>query len=135
MPFIAKYTVFDLGPSLPVMTQKMLRHCHQLVVVLEPTEGSVRHTRALISDLIATGVDKRRIATVLNFRMRSDLYLSMNQVAEKLAHPVSVTVTPAPELLMQAWRKKTTAFFAQPEGLTAQQFIQLTNQIIERMPR
>lgn len=135
MPFIAKYTVFDLGPSLPVMTQKMLRHCHQLVAVLEPTEGSVQHTRALISDLITAGVDKRRIATMLNFRMRSDMYLSMNQVSEKLAHPVSVTVTPMPELLMQAWRKKTTAFFAQPEGLIAQQFIQLANQIIERIPR
>jgi hypothetical protein len=34
---------------------------------------------------------------------------------------------------MQAWRKQTTAFFAQPDGLTAQQFIQLTNQIIERI--
>ncbi len=135
MPFIARYTIFDLGPGLPIVSQKMIRHCHQLVLVLEPTEGSVQHTRALISDLIGAGVDKRRILTVLNFRMRSDLYLSMNQVTEKLAHPVSVTVTAMPELLMQAGRKKTTAFFAQPEGLTAQQFIQLTNQLIERMPR
>lgn len=135
MPFIAKYTVLDLGPGLPAISQKLLSHCHQLAIVLEPTEGSVQHTRALISDLIGAGFDKRRILTALNFRIRSDLYLSMNQVAEKLAHPVSVTVTAMPELLMQAARKKTTAFFAQPEGLTAQQFIQLTHQVIERMPR
>lgn len=135
MPFIAKYTIIDLGPGLPVISQKLLPYCQQVIVVLEPTESSVQHTRALISDLTASGIEKERIFPALNFRMRSDMYLSMNQVAEKLQHPIAVTISPAPELIMQAIRRKTTAFFFQPEGLTAQQFIQLSNQIIERMPR
>ncbi len=135
MPFIAKYAVIDLGPGLPLISQKTLPYCQQVLVILEPTESSIRHTRALISDLTASGIEKERIFPVLNFRMRSEMYLSLNQVTEKLQHPIAVTISPAPELIMQAIQRKTTMVFYQPQSLAAQQFIELSNQIIERMPR
>jgi MinD-like ATPase involved in chromosome partitioning or flagellar assembly len=117
------------------VAQKLLKSMNEIIVVAEPMSFSIIHTRTLLADLVQLGFDKRRISVVLNYRMRSDLQLSASQVMEKLGHSVSVTFTPAPELVMQASRGQTTAFFAQPDGLTGQQYVTLINQIMERVPK
>jgi CheY-like chemotaxis protein/MinD-like ATPase involved in chromosome partitioning or flagellar assembly len=135
LTFIGRYVVYDLGASLTAVAQKLLKSMNEIIVVAEPMSFSIIHTRTLLADLVQLGFDKRRISVVLNYRMRSDLQLSASQVMEKLGHSVSVTFTPAPELVMQASRGQTTAFFAQPDGLTGQQYVTLINQIMERVPK
>jgi CheY-like chemotaxis protein/MinD-like ATPase involved in chromosome partitioning or flagellar assembly len=135
LTFIGRYVVYDLGASLTAVAQKLLKSMNEIIVVAEPMSFSIIHTRTLLADLVQLGFDKRRISVVLNYRMRSDLQLSASQVMEKLGHSVSVTFTPAPELVMQASRGQTTAFFAQPDGLTSQQYVTIINQIMERVPK
>jgi nitrogenase subunit NifH len=69
---------------------------------------------------------------VLNNRQRTEAQMSWTQVQEKLGQPVAATITPAPELFMQASRLQTTAVLAQPTNLTAQQFLKIADSIIER---
>lgn len=83
------------------------------------------------------GINKRNINVVLNNRIRSDTQLPSSQVQDKLEYEVIGTLTPAPELFVQATRLQTPAILCQPESLTARQFGKLVDFIMEReaLPR
>jgi hypothetical protein len=100
-------------------------------VVLEGHPNTVLHTRALITELTKLGMEAERILIVLNNRVRSDTQLPQSVVQDKLGYPITVTVTPAPELLTQATRMQTAAILCQPDGTTAKQIIKLVNRIVQ----
>ena len=128
---LARYIILDLGSGLPPFSQKILPACDDCVVVLEGNPNTVLHTKSLISELIKFGVTAEHILVVLNNRIRSDTQLPQTIVQDKLGHPVTVTLTPAPELLTQATRMQTAAILCQPEGSTAKQINKLVNQILK----
>ena len=64
---------------------------------------------------------RKNINVVLNNRIRSDTQLPSSQVQAKLDHEIISTLTPAPELFVQATRMQTPAVLCQPESLTARQ--------------
>ncbi len=129
---LCSYLVLDIGPGLTPLSQKLLGFCNQVIVVVEPVLNSVLHTKALISDLVDMGRDKQTILAVLVNRIRSDIHLNWTQVQERVEHPIPVAFTPAPELLYQAVRTKTTVVASVPDSLTGQQFEKLSNLIVER---
>jgi hypothetical protein len=67
----------------------------------------------------------------LNNRVRSDSNLPLAMVQEKLDHPITVTFTPAPELLTQATRMQTAAILCQPDGIIAQHILKLADHLIQ----
>jgi hypothetical protein len=69
---------------------------------------------------------------VLNNRQRSEVQIPSMQVQEALAHSISMTFTPAPELFLQAVRTKMPAVICQPSNMTAQQFLKMADIIIDR---
>jgi pilus assembly protein CpaE len=134
---LARFVVLDLGAGLQPFTQKVLAHCNEVLVVLEGNPNTVTQTKSLIEDLVAFGVNLHNISTVLNNRMRSDTQLPSSQVQARLNHEILATLTPAPELFVQATRLQTPAVLCQPESLTARQINKIVEFIVEReaLPR
>jgi MinD-like ATPase involved in chromosome partitioning or flagellar assembly len=128
---LASYLILDLGAGLPPLTQKLIKSCHLLIVVVEPVPNSVQHAKAMIADLVALGVSARNILALIVNRVRSDVQLNAAQTQEKLEHPAPVVITPAPELFYQAARTKSIVAISQSASLTGQQFAKLASTILD----
>ncbi|MDP1545136.1 MAG: response regulator [Anaerolineales bacterium] len=129
---LARFVVLDLGSGLPTFAQKLLPMCNEQIVVVEGVPGSILHTKILIDEIVLLGIDKSTIHVVLNNRQRSEAQMSSTQVQKQLGYPIAATITPAPELFVQAARLHTPAVVAQPSNMTAQQFLKVADAIIER---
>jgi pilus assembly protein CpaE len=129
---LARFIVLDLGTGLPAFVQKLLPVCDERIVVVEGMPGAISHTRILIDEIAALGCNPASTRVVLNNRQRSEAQMSLVQVQEKLGHSIAATITPAPELFLQAARLQTPAVLAQPTNMTSQQFQKLADSIIER---
>jgi pilus assembly protein CpaE len=125
-----RFVVLDFDSGLPPFAQKLLPMCDDVVVVLEGVPNTILHTKSLIESLIKLGIRKDRILAILNNRVRSDTQLPAAVVQDKLGHPITITLTPAPELLTQATRMQTAAILCQPDGVTAKQILKLADHIM-----
>jgi pilus assembly protein CpaE len=134
---LARFVVLDLGVGIQPFATKVLAKCQEVLIVLEGAPNTIIHTKALIEDILSLGVNKRNISVVLNNRIRSDTQLPSSQVQSKLEYEIIGTLTPAPELFVQATRLQTPAILCQPESLTARQIEKLVDFIVEReaLPR
>jgi CheY-like chemotaxis protein/MinD-like ATPase involved in chromosome partitioning or flagellar assembly len=128
---LGRFIILDLGMGLPPFVQRLLPRINELVVMVEGVPNTIAHTRALIDDLIEFGTDKNHIAAVLNNRVRSESQIAWGEVQKLLGHSIAATLTPAPELFLQASRLKTPAVLCQPESLTTQQIAKLVERISE----
>ena len=129
---LARFVILDLGMGLQPFAEKTLPFCDQVLIVLEGVPNTIIHTKALIDDVSGLGVNRKNIHAVLNNRIRSDTQLPSSQVQEKLNHEIISTLTPAPELFVQATRMQTPALLCQPESLTARQISKLVDFVVER---
>jgi MinD-like ATPase involved in chromosome partitioning or flagellar assembly len=129
MEFMARYIVVDLGNGLDTLAQTLLFRFNELLVVMEPFENSIQHSRTLLDDLVTLGFDKSQLHVAINYRVRSDTQLSVPQIQERIKFPIDVTFTPVPELLHQAARMQTMAYLVHEDGLTTQQYNTLVSKI------
>ncbi len=134
LKFAAHFVIVDLGSGLGALSQKIAHMFNELIVVAEPMDISLLHSRALLDNLVELGIDKNHLLVAVNYRIRSDAQLSVPQVQERLNYPVDVTFTPAPELLQQAARRQTMACLITLESLTTQQYSSLAAKIEARAP-
>ncbi|HEX9331722.1 MAG TPA: response regulator [Anaerolineales bacterium] len=134
---LARFVVLDLGVGIQPFAEKILPLCDEVFVVLEGVPNTIIHTKALIDDIAALGITKKNIKVVLNNRIRSDTQLPSSQVQAKLEHEILSTLTPAPELFVQATRVQIPAILCQPDSLTARQITKLVEFVTEReaLPR
>ena len=110
---LASYTVLDLGPALPPLSEMVLGHCEQLIVAVEPEPNVVVHTKALLDDLSLKVLGLDRISVAVINRTRSDLKLSRTQIQEQLGINVPFVFTPVPEIAYQAARAKVPMILSQ----------------------
>jgi pilus assembly protein CpaE len=129
---LARFVVLDLGMGLQPYAEKVLPLCDETLVVLEGVPNTIIHTRALIDDIAALGVSKKKLHVLLNNRIRSDTQLPSSKVKTKLEHEIISTLTPAPELFVQATRVQTPAVLCQPDSLTTRQIGKLVDFMTER---
>lgn len=129
---LARFIVLDLGTGLPTFVQKILPMCAERIIVMEGTPSTIQHTKMLIDNIVDMRIDRKSISVVLNNRQRSEAQMSWTQVQEKLGHSIASTLTPAPELFLQAERMQTPAVMCQPTNMTSQQFLKIADTLIER---
>ncbi|MCI0549538.1 MAG: response regulator [Anaerolineae bacterium] len=129
---LARFVILDLGMGLQPFAEKILPLCDQTLIVLEGVPNTIIHTKALIDDISTLGIHRKNVNAVLNNRIRSDTQLPSSQVQTKLDHEIVSTLTPAPELFVQATRMQTPATLCQPESLTARQISKLVDFITEQ---
>jgi len=134
---LARFVILDLGVGIQPFAEKILPLCNEVLVVLEGVPNTIIHTKALIDDIAALGISKKSIKIVLNNRIRSETQLASSQVQAQLEHEILSTLTPAPELFVQATRMQTPAILCQPDSLTARQVTKLVDFVAEResLPR
>jgi MinD-like ATPase involved in chromosome partitioning or flagellar assembly len=134
---LARFTVLDLGLGIQPFASSVLPLCDEVLIVLEGVPNTIIHTKALVEDITAMGIHKRAINVILNNRLRSDTQLASSEVQTKLEHEIIGTLTPAPELFVQATRMKTPAILCQPDSLITRQVGKLVDFITEReaLPR
>jgi CheY-like chemotaxis protein/MinD-like ATPase involved in chromosome partitioning or flagellar assembly len=134
---LARFVVLDLGVGIQPFAEKILPLCNEVLVVLEGVPNTIIHTKALIDDIVALGIGRKSIRVVLNNRIRSETQLPSSQVQAQLEHEILSTLTPAPELFVQATRMQTPAILCQPDSLTARQITKLVDFVSEReaLPR
>ncbi len=129
---LARFIVMDLGDGLPDFVQKLLPMCNECIVVVEGAPSSIQHTKYLIDEIASLNINRKNINVVLNNRQRSDALMSLNQAQEKLGHLISATLTPAPELFLQAARMQTPAVLTEPSNMISLQFLKIADSIVER---
>lgn len=134
---LARFVVLDLGVGLQPFAEKTLALCNEIFIVIEGVPNTIIHATALIDDMAALGSSRKNVHVILNNRIRSDTQLPSSQVQTKLGHEIISTLTPAPELFVQATRMQTPAVICQPESLTTRQILKIVDFIIEReaLPR
>ena len=129
---LAHFIVLDMGISLPPFVLGTLPLCNEQVLVVEGLPNSIHHARLMLDQMQNMGIERTRISAVLNNRFRNEAQMPWAKVQEQLDHPIAVTITPAPELFLQASRMQTPAVVCQPENSTSQQFLKLADQVLER---
>lgn len=129
---LARFLALDLGVGLQPFADKILPMCNEVIIVIEGNPNTIIHAKALIADIAALGISRSNIHVVLNNRVRSDTQLPTSQVQSKLEHEIITTLTPAPEVFVQATRMQSPAVLCQPESLTARQVLKVADFIIER---
>jgi MinD-like ATPase involved in chromosome partitioning or flagellar assembly len=132
LPFVSRYIVLDLGPSLPSISQKALKICDEVVVILEPSPNNVHQTRKLMKNLFDLGFGEGRIRVALVNRIRSSVQMNWTQVQDDLGYKISTIFTPAPELAYQASASNQPMVIQQPGSITAQQFDKLAALITQK---
>lgn len=131
LALITNYLILDLGPAIPPVTEKVLTHCDELIIPVEPHPHTIMQTKALLKALNARGFGQGRVKAVLVNRTRSDVQMSWSQVQEELDHHLSVVFTPAPEIMMQANIRNTPVVIYQTDSLTTQQFNKLADLVVQ----
>jgi pilus assembly protein CpaE len=127
---LASYAVMDLGAGLPEWAQRALPLCRDRIVVTEASSNTIAHTRMLLDEMAALGIDPRTITVVLNNRIRFESQLPYKEAQEGLGHPIDATLTPAPDLMVAAARRRVPAVIALPENVTSQQVLGIADKIL-----
>jgi pilus assembly protein CpaE len=130
--FLSQYIIFDLGPGITPINEKVLKQCEEVIVAMEPSPSSITQTKLMLNDLIDIGIGDGRITLVLFNRLRSGVQLSWSQVQEQIGRNISVIFTPAPEMAYQAALHNLPIVSQQPDSLTAQQFTKLAEKVAVR---
>jgi pilus assembly protein CpaE len=131
LSYLGNYTVIDLGNTLTPAIQKVIDLCTQLIIVTEPVESTITHTKALLDELSMQILGLGNIHVVLVNRIRSETHMSTRAVQDKLGRPVSAMISPAPELAATAGTQNAPMVVVQKEGLINQQYDKLAQLFIK----
>jgi len=133
LAYMAPHIVIDLGPGITPVTDRILTHCDEIIVVLEPIPSTIVRTLALVEELTKKGFGEGRINTVLYNRQRTEMQYSLAQVQMEYQHPISIVFTAAPELTYQCAKANVPLVMQHPDNLTSQQFAKLADNISKRV--
>jgi CheY-like chemotaxis protein/MinD-like ATPase involved in chromosome partitioning or flagellar assembly len=133
LAYMAPHIVIDLGPGITPITDRILTHCDEVIVVLEPIPSTIVRTLSLVEELTKKGFGEGRINTVLYNRQRTEMQYSLAQVQMEYRHPISIVFTAAPELTYQCSKANVPLVMQHPDNLTSQQFAKLADNIAKRV--
>jgi CheY-like chemotaxis protein len=133
LAYMAAYVVIDLGPGLTPITERVLPHCDEVIVVLEPIPNTITRTLKMVEELAKKGFGEGRVNTVLYNRYRTEMQYSLAQVQMEYQHPISIVFTAAPELTYQCAKANVPLVIQHPDNLTSQQFAKLADNISKRV--
>ena len=133
LAYMASHVVIDLGPGLTPITDKILTHCDEIIVILEPVPNTIVRSLELVEELAKKGFGEGRINTVLYNRVRTEMQYSLAQVQTEYRHPISIVFTAAPELTYQCSKANVPLVIQHPDNLTSQQFAKLADNISKRV--
>lgn len=133
LPYMATHILIDLGAGITPITDRVLPHCDEIIIVLEPIPNSIMRSITLAEELGKKGFGESRINTVLYNRQRTEMQYSLSQVQMEYRHPISIVFTAAPELTYQCSKANVPLVMQHPDNLTSQQFAKLADNLTKRV--
>ena len=129
---LARFVVLDLGSGLPPFVESILPLCAERIVIVEGATNVIAQSKMLISELVGLNIDPGAITVMLNNRIRTEAQMAWTEVQQSLGHSIAATLTPAPEMFVEATRFHTPAVLSQPTNLTSQQILKVADLLLER---
>ena len=130
---LTKYLVLDLGNSINELVEKILPECDTVILIVEPSQMTLKLGKAMLEHLEQIGLGSGRIEVVIVNRTRSSLQLPLQSVENALGHDVTSVITPAPELAYQAAEANSAMITLQPDSLTADLYRKLAERVQTRL--
>ena len=136
LPHLAPFVLLDVGTNYMPAFDLALELCPEMIMVVEPQPLTVRRTHQLMKVLRNKGFGtSKNLSLVVINRTRADMVMSMSQIEEELGHNVALGFPPASEQAYHAATRSIPLLLVQPEGLAAQQFDKMAEQIAIRAKR
>jgi CheY-like chemotaxis protein/MinD-like ATPase involved in chromosome partitioning or flagellar assembly len=132
---LASLVVLDIGTHFHPAFSLITENCDEFILVTEPQPNAVKHTQVLAHELrnYFKGTAKALNIVTLN-RNQANFKLSQSDVEHIVGHSVSLDIPPATELAYNAAEQFMPMIISEPEGVTAQLFKQMAEQIRQRVP-
>ncbi len=130
LKMLSSFVIVDLGTGLTPLNQHLLGMFNEFIIIVEPYENSLFHSRSLIDDITSLANEKAGVFVVVNYRQRSDNpHLNVMQIQSYFKTIIEVSLTPAPELYQQASLRHMVASQITLESLTSLQFNTLAEKV------
>lgn len=134
IPLLVPITVLDIGANYFSYIGKVLSSCNELIMITDPFPNTVKHTKALIDDMVSQNLLASKILNVVIVnRVQSSIQLTRQKVREMLGQDVIGLISPAPELSYHAGLQGLPMIKAQPENLVSVQINELADLLSNRI--
>lgn len=135
LPLLAKLVVLDIGTNATTCFEPLLSRCNEIILATEPFPASVQRTRQFIEDLGNLEAGRSKLLSVVSVnRVRADVQLSTIQMQEILGVPITQVIPAAPEIAFQAASRNIPLIQVQIGGVVSQQFGNLAESLVQRVP-
>jgi CheY-like chemotaxis protein/MinD-like ATPase involved in chromosome partitioning or flagellar assembly len=134
IPLLVPITILDIGANYFPHIEKIIASCNEIILITDPFPNTVKHTKALIDDMVSQNLLSSKILNVVIVnRVQSSIQLTRQKVRELLGQDVIGMISPAPELSYHAGLQALPMIKAQPENLVSVQINELADQINNRI--
>jgi pilus assembly protein CpaE len=121
--------LLELGSGPRPYQKPILQNCDRLLLVVEPIHPAHVIARALIDDLVTSGISRAKMAMALITRERTSLQIPWRQVEAEMGIALAGIISPAPEQAHQAAHSGTPLVLLHPDSLAAEQIHKLAANI------
>ncbi len=128
---VSPNTVLDLGVGLNPISRRLIPHCQQMIVVVEPVPSTIIQTKALLKNLSDLNVPSNSIFVVLVNRNRLEINVPNAKVQSELNTELSGVIMPAPEIAYQAALRHESILTHQPDSIPSRQFLKLAETLLQ----
>jgi pilus assembly protein CpaE len=136
LAFLAELIVLDIGTNFLPAFDLVSELCDEILLVVEPQPAVVKRSRTLVDELRAKSFGSSKTLTVVTLNhSRADMTLTVSQIETLLAHTVTLGFPPATELAYLAAERSSPIILVQPQGVVAQQFTKLAEELVRRISK
>jgi DNA-binding response OmpR family regulator len=134
LPLLASLVVLDIGTNFLPGFEVIANACDEILLVTETQPSSVKRTHLIANELRSKGFGSAKPMNIIIVnRTHADMSLSMTQVENIIGQSVALGFPPAAELAFRSSEMSVPMALVQPEGIIAQQFVILADQIAHRV--
>jgi len=136
LALLANFIALDIGTNFLPGFDIVSDLCDEIILVIEPLTSSVKRGHLLMEELRAKGFGSTKELTVVTVNhTRAEMTLVVSQIEKMLEYSVALGFPPSTELAYLSAQRSIPMSLLQPDGIIAQQFNKLVEQISKRVKR
>jgi pilus assembly protein CpaE len=130
---LATVLILDLGTASRSRIRSIHELCDSFVLVMEPIFPSTIIGKAMIEELIESGVNRQKLNLILVTRMRTGFQIPWRKVESYMGIQFLGSLPPAADIAHQASKSLQPMILGQPESVICDQIRKLSGQLAENM--
>lgn len=136
LALLANFIALDIGTNFIPGFDIISDLCDEIILVIEPLTNSVKRGRQLKEELRAKGFSSTKALTVVTVNhCRTEMTLGVSQIENVLGYSVALGFPPSTELAYLSVERSIPISLLQPDGIIAQQFVRLAEQISKHVKK